>query len=129
MPGDITDTFIKIHWVVTCGNRQPKSLLSHKVSALKGHVDDLDNRVRDAERFAGTNIEAVEIEEFNQWIDLQKDWFNMVSRDVSDAKRRVNLTKGPAKVRKSKVDKPVVAAEPADDDISAEEEVSEESAS
>jgi|OrbCmetagenome_4_1107370.scaffolds.fasta_scaffold11855_6 hypothetical protein len=129
MPGDITDTFIKIHWVVTCGNRQPKSLLSHEVSALKGHVDDLDNRVRDAERFAGTNIEAVEIEEFNQWIDLQKDWFNMVSRDVSDAKRRVNLTKGPAKVRKSKVDKPVVAAEPADDDVSAEEEVSEESAS
>lgn len=129
MPGDITDTFIKIHWVVTCGNRQPKSLLSHEVSALKGHVDDLDNRVRDAERFAGTNIEAVEIEEFNQWVDLQKDWFNMVSRDVSDAKRRVNLTKGPAKVRKSKVDKPVVAAEPADDDVSAEEEVSEESAS
>ena len=129
MPGDITDTFIKIHWVVTCGNRQPKSLLSHEVSALKGHVDDLDNRVRDAERFAGTNIEAVEIEEFNQWIDLQKDWFNMVSRDVSDAKRRVNLTKGPAKVRKFKVDKPVVAAEPADDDVSAEEEVSEESAS
>ena len=129
MPGDITDTFIKIHWVVTCGNRQPKSLLSHEVSALKGHVDDLDNRVRDAERFAGTNIEAVEIEEFNQWIDLQKDWFNMVSRDVSDAKRRVNLTKGPAKVRKSKVDKPVVAAEPADDDVSAQEEVSEESAS
>ena len=129
MPGDITDTFIKIHWVVTCGNRQPKSLLSHEVSALKGHVDDLDNRVRDAERFAGTNIEAVEIEEFNQWIDLQKDWFNMVSRDVSDARRRVNLTKGPAKVRKSKVDKPVVAAEPADDDVSAEEEVSEESAS
>lgn len=129
MPGDITDTFIKIHWVVTCGNRQPKSLLSHEVSALKGHVDDLDNRVRDAERFAGTNIEAVEIEEFNQWIDLQKDWFNMVSRDVSDAKRRVNLTKGPVKVRKSKVDKPVVAAEPADDDVSAEEEVSEESAS
>lgn len=99
MPGDITDTFIKIHWVVTCGNRQPKSLLSHEVSALKGHVDDLDNRVRDAERFAGTNIEAVEIEEFNQWIDLQKDWFNMVSRDVSDAKRRVNLTKGPVKVK------------------------------
>ena len=129
MPGDITDTFIKIHWVITCCNRQPKSLLSHEVSALKGHVDDLDNRVRDAERFAGTNIEAVEIEEFNQWIDLQKDWFNMVSRDVSDAKRRVNLTKGPAKVRKSKVDKPVVAAEPADDDVSAEEEVSEESAS
>ena len=129
MPGDITDTFIKIHWVVTCGNRQPKSLLSHEVSALKGHVDDLDNRVRDAERFAGTNIEAVEIEEFNQWVDLQKDWFNMVSRDVSDAKRRVSLTKGPAKVRKSKVDKPVVAAEPADDDVSAEEEVSEESAS
>ncbi|CAL1143695.1 unnamed protein product [Cladocopium goreaui] len=92
------------------------------VSALKGHVDDLDNRVRDAERFAGTNIEAVEIEEFNQWVDLQKDWFNMVSRDVSDAKRRVNLTKGPAKVRQSKVDKPVVAAEPADDDVSAEEE-------
>lgn len=115
--------------MVTCGNRQPKSLLSHEVSALKGHVDDLDNRVRDAERFAGTNIEAVETEEFNQWIDLQKDWFNMVSRDVSDAKRRVNLTKGPAKVKKSKVDKPVVAAEPADDDVSAEEEVSEESAS
>ena len=112
-----------------CGNRHPELLLSHEVSAMAGHVDDLGDRVSDAERYAGTNIEAVEIEEFNQWIDLQKDWFNMVSRDVSDAKRRVNLTKGPAKKKKSNVDKPVPAAEAADDDVSGDGEVSEESAS
>ena len=92
-------------------------------------MDDIDARVTEAERYACTNIEAVETEEFNQWTDLQKDWLTMVSRDVSDAKRRVNLTKGPAKKKKSNGNKPVLAAQADDNDVSAEEEVSEESTS
>ena len=83
----------------------------------------------EAESYACTNIEAVETEEFNPFIDLQKDWLTMVSRDVSDAKRRVNLTKGPAKKKKSNVNEPVLAAQADDHDVSAEEEVSEESTS
>ena len=86
-------------------------------------MDDIDARVTEAERYACTNIEAVETEEFNQWTDLEKDWLTMVSRDVSDAKRRVNLTKGPAKKKKSNGNKTD------DNDVSAEEEVSEESTS
>lgn len=97
------------------------------VSALKGHEENLGERTGEAEIHAATNTEAVEIEKFNQFIDQQKDWLKMVTRDVCDAKRRVNLTKGPKK--KSKGDTPAVAAEPADEEVSAEEEVSEESTS
>lgn len=86
-----------------------------QVEALNKHQDELLGHVENADAWSQKPLSSIDADECNSFLDEEKAWVSMVEHDCRDAKRRVNLKKGP---------KPKAAPKPTGEESGSDDEVS-----
>ena len=84
-----------------------------KVRVLRGHVATVDEMMQEAAVKANTPMSEVDAPSFLDFVEHSKEPLNEIEVDIRDAKRRINLAKGP---KKRKIDQPAENEESNDDD-------------
>lgn len=68
---------------------------------MSKHLGELPEYHDAAADKANIPLSEVKSEELHSWVDSQKEWVKTVEVDIRDAKRRVNLAKGPKKQKEA----------------------------
>lgn len=69
--------------------------MGSEVDALKEHKTSLATHFGPADDWSQKFPSEIDVDVFNGWLDQEKEWVKTIEHDCRDAKRRVNLQKGP----------------------------------
>lgn len=106
-----------VHHAIDQPNNQP---CFTKVRVLQGHVATVDEQMQGAAVKANTPMSEVDAPSFQDFVEHAKAPLNEIEVDIRDAKRRINLAKGP---KKRKTEQPAEndASNDDDDDASGDD--------
>ena len=87
---------------------------ANEVKALRRHEENLPDVCEACADKAGVPVSEVDATSFTEWVHVRKPYLLEVETDVRDAKRRINLAKGPRNKKASPEDPQHVASDEED---------------